>query len=537
MIILDQIKIRNLRSLKDTGYIDIKPLTVLVGKNSSGKSTFLRFFPLMKQTLSTKKNEPVLWYSKEQVDFGSFEESINKNHTEGVIGFDFNFDIISIPISLSVDLSEKILNKISITIFENKITFFKNEDDDYNLVINNIKIEKLFKVSRPNVFETFIPLFALKTKEIDSDKVIKRVYVKEYFKELLFDYVLSQTSKMEDQEFQVELRNDIGDFLEELNIRNINSILKKEKDELDDIEEALHYHKTIIRIDVNDSQSQIINQKNDKENIFFRFLKKSSESQYKEISLLLLGTCIQQLIEESNDYLKSYFKQVHYIAPVRASAQRYYRLQGLSVDEIDPQGENIPMAINHLSSIEKKRFKEWMKSNFGFEIDTKIKSGHVTLNISFSNNENLNLADTGFGFSQILPIILLLWRMKNLNHNKRLPRFLWDTKIQTILIEQPELHLHPALQARLTDALVSCIKEADFNEVPLRIIIETHSETIINRIGQLVYKEKINQDKVNILIFGDLEKQNHSDSCINSVSFDEEGSIKDWPLGFFYPEV
>ena len=70
---MDSIRIRNLRSLTDTEDIQIKPLTILVGKNSSGKSTFLRFFPLMKQTLSTKKNEPILWYSKENVDFGSFD--------------------------------------------------------------------------------------------------------------------------------------------------------------------------------------------------------------------------------------------------------------------------------------------------------------------------------------------------------------------------------------------------------------------------------------------------------------------------------
>ena len=91
---MDSIRIRNLRSLTDTGDIQIKPLTILVGKNSSGKSTFLRFFPLMKQTLSIKKNEPILWYSKENVDFGSFDESINKNSDEKTIGFDFKFKIV-----------------------------------------------------------------------------------------------------------------------------------------------------------------------------------------------------------------------------------------------------------------------------------------------------------------------------------------------------------------------------------------------------------------------------------------------------------
>ena len=121
-----------------------------------------------------------------------------------------------------------------------------------------------------------------------------------------------------------------------------------------------------------------------------------------------------------NSYINNYFSNVHYIAPLRASAQRYYRLQGLAVDEIDPQGENIPMAINHLNSRDKKNFKEWMLQNFGFEIDTKFKEGHVTLNITFEDNQSLNLADTGFGFSQVLPIILLLWRIEsNYSTSKR----------------------------------------------------------------------------------------------------------------------
>jgi predicted ATPase len=46
---MDSIRIQNLRCLSDTGFIQIKPITVLLGQNSSGKSTFLRVLPLLKQ--------------------------------------------------------------------------------------------------------------------------------------------------------------------------------------------------------------------------------------------------------------------------------------------------------------------------------------------------------------------------------------------------------------------------------------------------------------------------------------------------------
>ena len=89
----------------------------------------------------------------------------------------------------------------------------------------------------------------------------------------------------------------------------------------------------------------------------------------------------------------------------------------------------------------------------------------------------------------------------------------------------------------MTDALVNCIKKAREKDIDLNIILETHSETIINRVGELIYKEIFDKNKVNVLIFGETESKNNSESSINSVSYDDEGIIQDWPLGFFYPEV
>ncbi|MGX8003917.1 AAA family ATPase [Staphylococcus hominis] len=66
---MDKIRIKNLRALNDTGNISIKPLTILLGKNSIGKSTFLRTFPLFRRSLRLKRSEPILWYSPQLVDF------------------------------------------------------------------------------------------------------------------------------------------------------------------------------------------------------------------------------------------------------------------------------------------------------------------------------------------------------------------------------------------------------------------------------------------------------------------------------------
>jgi predicted ATPase len=367
----------------------------------------------------------------------------------------------------------------------------------------------------------------------DGEPIHARINpVGEYFREQVYDHVFKNGTEYSSMESQSKLRKDISSVARELSPNYIELVAKSDRALINIVETALSQSFWIF--DDNNESSNFEEIKVG-ENELLKYMKNASIEEYKKINQLLFGFFVNKIIDVCNEYLNSYFTNVHYIAPLRASAQRYYRLQGLAVDEIDPMGENIPMAINSLSPKEKTRFKVWMKENFGFEIETKIRGGHVTLNISFGKNESLNLADTGFGFSQILPIILLLWRVEN-NHSSSRTTMSKNLDIQSIVIEQPELHLHPALQARLTDALVNCIEKAKEQGICLNVIIETHSETIINRVGQLVYKNSIPKEQINVLIFGDLENQNHSNSSLHSVSYDEEGTIENWPLGFFYPE-
>ena len=85
---MDAIRIKNLRSLQDTEYIDINSLNILVGQNSSGKSTFLRCFPLLKQSVETDSIGSILWYGN-LVDFGSFKEALYRQADSSNIGFGF----------------------------------------------------------------------------------------------------------------------------------------------------------------------------------------------------------------------------------------------------------------------------------------------------------------------------------------------------------------------------------------------------------------------------------------------------------------
>ena len=92
--LVKEIQMKNFRSLKDTGMQTLSPITILVGENSSGKSTFLRAFPLLKQSISKRTSGPILWAGDvdDYVDFGSFEETVTNDGSDSIT-FAFSFSI------------------------------------------------------------------------------------------------------------------------------------------------------------------------------------------------------------------------------------------------------------------------------------------------------------------------------------------------------------------------------------------------------------------------------------------------------------
>lgn len=91
-------KVSNLRKIKETPFIDVRPLTILVGKNSAGKSTFLRSFPLLRQSIETKASAPILWWG-DYVDFGNFKSSVRNKDISSDIEFSFRAEEFSAPVS------------------------------------------------------------------------------------------------------------------------------------------------------------------------------------------------------------------------------------------------------------------------------------------------------------------------------------------------------------------------------------------------------------------------------------------------------
>lgn len=223
-----------------------------------------------------------------------------------------------------------------------------------------------------------------------------------------------------------------------------------------------------------------------------------------------------------------------YIGPARAKSDRFYRYQDLSVSEIDPDGKNLPMFLNSLTDRQIKQFSEWVKGLFGYGVKIIRHAGQISIELTYKGRA-VNVVDTGYGVSQILPVLGQVW-WANHKPRSRLSRLNRQT-VPLIAIEQPELHLHPAHQAILADAFVASIAPVAEVSGPRRLhfLIETHSEALINRLGALIAEGKLRANDVQILIFDNLEDENE-ETKVKTVEFSEDGFLIDWPFGFFTPD-
>ena len=92
------------------------------------------------------------------------------------------------------------------------------------------------------------------------------------------------------------------------------------------------------------------------------------------------------------------------------------------------------------------------------------------------------------------------------------------------MIEQPELHLHPAMQLKLADFLLECARTGR------QVVVETHSEHIVNRLRLRSMEDpEENGNLVRLLFAG----QENGNTVYRSSDVNELGGLdEDWPEGF-----
>jgi predicted ATPase len=238
------------------------------------------------------------------------------------------------------------------------------------------------------------------------------------------------------------------------------------------------------------------------------------------------------IMDSLSRWLSRFTSSIHYARPVREAPVRLHQLRDQAVDQLDPTGANLAMFLMKLDppnqSVRLDEFSRWAQELLGFRVHVHDEGQwHVEVQIE-EDGRSFNLVDMGYGYSQLLPVLLQCWSSMT-GHapdpQRPPPSFL--------AIEQPELHLHPAHQARLADVFVAASQAVSQAGGRLRFLIETHSDVLINRLGELIESARCSPDEVSVLLFE--RDPVTGDTTVRVSEFDERGYLKDWPVGFFSP--
>lgn len=540
---LDSIQLKNLRSLKDTGLIKLKPITVLVGKNSVGKSTFLRSFPLIRQSCERQKRAPILWYGK-LVDFGDFNTALNRSafkSNDTYIGFTFKFEVLQVQNSNRINFEELKKNNDYIEIYME----VKNKDEKtyinlLKLSVDNKIIELQFDFkSGFNYLKNILinnQIFYSQNEnnlmlDVYQNNLLPRIEVDVFrVDDGFFDEEFLMSSDFEKVSFIV-----LYNYLKNIIINKYNTIPNEDFNSLKEIVVYLVKNKKNIYDEVSARSMMLkffINSSSNSDSIFEK-LYDNFEFILNLLNIFKLDDYLG-LLDEMDLSLNGFYSSIRYLEPLRATAQRYYRAQELSIDEIDSKGSNVPMFLDNLTIHQSEQLKKFINKHFSISVNVKKEGGHLALTITNPKDGiETNIADLGVGYSQILPFLVQFWDLYiKAKRNERL--YLGSVRIRSdlsqrkfLLIEQPELHLHPAYQVKTVDMVVDLI--SSMKSKSLGIIMETHSPNIIYRLSELIESEQLNSEDVQILIFDEADGETN----IVEAHFDNDGDLINWPTGFF----
>jgi len=234
------------------------------------------------------------------------------------------------------------------------------------------------------------------------------------------------------------------------------------------------------------------------------------KSRYPDDPFIQLINQVQRNIE--GQLLKGFF-----LGEVREQIDWEVPLSGVHPENVGNRGENTLNVLTYIANSREYKtvnsmISKWV-SEFGYsDMASYVKSVKQEPHATSDAQDDvldvpINIAAAGFGFQQILPIITQCFYME---------------RGGTLIIEEPEIHLHPANQMRMVDLFMDAV---DFGN---QIIISTHSEHMFLRLQRRVAEGAISPEDVAIYY---VEKTANG-TTVERVGLREDGSIPGWLPSF-----
>ena len=438
---LTKLRIVNFKCLKDTGELDIRPLTFLVGPNSSGKSSVLQILLMLRQTVDSIDTENALTPNDGWVKLGAYSEFVFGQDTKRELGVELWFDQLN---GMDQDTQGSSRTKFSF---------------------------------RYNQRTTQVGLYRAEMK-LDTEGAS----------------VLATWSRGR--------RGYTGKIVQErqgehLTLGPIDVVPKK-----------------FYQLGTTPTMKQEVRTVRQMRRILGKPLPEGGAFSFGYAAGYFEGVCyfLAQILERM-------ITQIVYLGPLRQRPERSYGISGRAPMDVGTSGERTAEVLWYATRTRESREKlltavdTWLK-RFNIALEVRMKrlgrsSQYSLLFVDPSSGLNISLADVGFGASQVLPVIV---------------QGFYSNPGSLLLIEQPEIHLHPKAQATLGHLLVEIAKKGD-----RRLIVESHSDHVLGRVQRCIAEEEISADDVAIYYF----EPTPDGTNIHHIKLDEYGQFENFPEGFF----
>ena len=234
--------------------------------------------------------------------------------------------------------------------------------------------------------------------------------------------------------------------------------------------------------------------------------------------------------------LEGRLNSISYLGPLRSPPERHYSWSGNVPEDVGWRGDQAIAALlaarerslNFKIKSPRVRFESvvanWL-ARMGLvhsfsveEIAPNADQFEVRVRVT-RRSEEVRLTDVGFGISQVLPVIVQCF---------------YAPARSTILIEQPEIHLHPAVQSSLADMFIAAIKaREDGEDRGAQLIVESHSEHLLRRLQRRIAEGGISEKDVALYFC----YSGPSGSAMDRLEVDTFGDVTNWPANFFGDEL
>lgn len=528
---MDYFRLSKFKSFASKQQVPIKPITLIYGANSAGKSSVIQGFLLLDHMMKTAECDmQEIQTAWDTLDLGGFKQFayMHKYEEKLLFGISLNNDLqVQLGIEAKTDDHGQLTDDSA---YISSIEIFKDTKGIVKFTKNSAKNDISYKLSAFDKENSdWINYYEQHAKKSVEECSIDFEEMKTCF----FDYyTFSNSHVLGNYNFAsfkscfnipaLVLSEDLKIFQEYLS-EVINEIWAPIWQSKLDTEIKSHNNRSMINYigPLRDYPPRII----------------SNEHEYEEMkdhtwSVLLRNDDVRKKV---NHWLGKEFMDTKYKFEIEKKVEANEIIEPLLelFQDIDMKNGYVPEELQSLIEIEMEDANMFSSDEYSNEKSNELinellknvntKSVYKKLQlIDKRANIAVSLRDVGVGISQVLPVLVNVYSPDN----------------NVVAIEQPEIHLHPKLQSELADVFI----ETALGEEKKTYLIETHSEHLLLRIMRRIRETTngvlpegatpISKDDVQILFV--MPSRNNEGSIIKKIALDEEGElVNKWPGGFF----